>query len=595
LLLAAPASQPAPSQPPDLDTILYSAYGDAQNVKLLEGLLADPDPVTRQEAVLDLSQTHNELALPLISGAMADQHHGVRAAAVMGAAQFDPALSSQILVQGLADKDAAVLLAALRTAASMRLPALGPQIVALLDNADPLVVSTALETLSSLASPAPVDKLKKLLASPSPAVALRAAQNAMLLTDAHAIADEIAALASSPDGACHGAALAAIGKFCPDKLALLDQAKASPDPLVRTGAALGYQFSAQRAPIKAMLDDPSPMVRLAAIKAAGALKCEDCTDKLLQIMLSAPEDWEHFPPASSQSHLAARESLRQIGTDAVVNAAAAIVAQLPAKLDQAAKVEPGASAQAADETAKKRKKFIPRGPEQQLQQRNAASACWILGQLKSPKALPDQVKILSDYSVHLPMQAQSIQAMGLIGDKSAASPLIAALGQFRTDGQAYVDTLAAQQPPPPFSHRNAQAAIEALGELKAADAWPAIKAIVGVKAKGLRLNGPATMAMRVAPQLIGADNRKTAEQPVADVVADANYGITAQYEAILAAGKLKLADVLPAIHEVMTNQRPCWAVLKACQWATYQISGQASPITEPVVSQGHWIIRKSDK
>jgi HEAT repeat protein len=293
--------------------------------------------------------------------------------------------------------------------------------------------------------------------------------------------------------------------------------------------------------------------------------------------------------------LAARLALCQIGTDAVADAAPAIIGQLPAKLDEAADVKPQTSAEIAKENARKRKAFIPRGPQLELQQRNAAAACWILGQLKSPKALADQIRLLADYSIHMSMQTDNIRAMGLIGDKSAIDPLIAALGRFRPDGQAYLDALTNHGPPPPFSHQNMQAAIEALGDLKAPQAWPAIKAILDCKAKSLRLRGAATSTMKAAPNLIDADNRKAVEQTIAEVAADSNFGLTAQYEAILAAGKLKLASALPVINEVMTKQRPCWTVIRACAWATYQITGQAPPLTEPILSEGHWIIRKSDR
>jgi hypothetical protein len=193
------------------------------------------------------------------------------------------------------------------------------------------------------------------------------------------------------------------------------------------------------------------------------------------------------------------------------------------------------------------------------------------------------------------MQADNIRAMNLIGDKSAVPHLIAALGQFRTDGQAYLDALAGTGPVPLFSHQNVQAAIEGFGDLKAPQAWSAIKAIVDCKAKTLRLGRAAASAMRAVPNLIDADNRKTIEQTIAEVAADSSFGLTAQYQGILAAGKLKLASVLPAIHDVMTRQRPCWSILRACAWATYQITGQAPQLTEPVVNQGHWIIRKSDR
>ena len=316
------------------------SFGDADDVRLLASLLDDPDPRVREHATADLGTTDNPTALPHIRRGLADANLEVRQAAVTAAAQFPPRLSAKIVTAALADPDARMVWTALRAAVELSLKSAAPQLRALLARDAPALRMSALKTLTRLALPAEAGSLKTLLSAPSPAVRLAAAENASLLApaDAGGALADLTRLARRGTPAVRGAALAAMGKLDPTTAAeLADNASEHTNPLVRRGAVRAFQHAGRKNRIRTFLADPSPMVRLAAVRAAGKLKCADCAEPIFTILLDAPfDDWFEKPlqrtPPAGDLHLAAREALESIATPQIAQLAARALAGTSAEL-----------------------------------------------------------------------------------------------------------------------------------------------------------------------------------------------------------------------------------------------------------------------
>ena len=290
-------------------------FGDARSIELLEALTRDADARVREQAVYNLGETDNVAALPIIARAMSDQAANVRGAAVAAAAYLGMGDFGSVISAGLNDKDKDVVVLACSCAAKRSYVAAQGQLAKLLDGDEPAVQIAALEALTSLKLAAPVARLKALLAGSSTAVRLGAVSNAALLdaAQAGALLATLADVARNDDSpAVRGAAVASLGALAFDANApAIAEAWKDANALVRRGAVEAYIHAEKAPPIKEFFADPSPMVRLAAIRLAGQRKLPDAVPLLLDAFRNVADDL---------AHNAAAQSLRQIGGDAVATA-----------------------------------------------------------------------------------------------------------------------------------------------------------------------------------------------------------------------------------------------------------------------------------
>lgn len=313
---SAPADSAAPAWVAPFDFRQSRDYfGDEQNVRLLGELLKDEDSSVREQAARDLGQTHNIKAMPLLAQAAKDKSPDVRAAAVAAAMEYGMADFAQMILQALSDEDKTVVLSACRAAVYCQLPQAKDSLVKSMDRPDGAVQLAAIEAMTALKLAAPADKLQAATKSPSVSIRRAVAMNALLLTadQAAKLLADIAVMADKDQPAVREAALAVLGKFALDaNRAAIEQARKDANPLVRRGAVEAYRNAAQAGVMKEFLADASPLVRLAAIRGAGDLKAQDAVAGLFEQLQSVEDEL---------SHMAARESLRQIGMQEVAVAA----------------------------------------------------------------------------------------------------------------------------------------------------------------------------------------------------------------------------------------------------------------------------------
>ncbi len=551
-------------------------FGDATNVELLAGLLNDPDQSVREQAIRGLGETHNTLALPHIRGALKDAASNVRAAAVTAAVEFPADASADIVIAGLADADSAVVIRALRTVRRMELTTAAQPVAKLLAR-ESSITPVVLDTLTHLKRPAAAEKLKELINSDSVRVRLAAAGNILLLDPAGAagLVDDLEAIAKSDrPAAVRASAIVALAKFAFDRArGLVAAAGTDPDPLVRRSALLAWRNAGRKDAIRAFLDDKSPMVRIAAIRAAGELKCEDCADRLFRILMSAPIDTRRTAPARANSvDLTARDALRRIGTKRGVALAARGLRMSAGRLEISQKFP-------------------------QIT-RNARTCCWILGELKSTAAFDVQLSMLGSLKLDSPVLPTVVEALGKIGDRRAVEPLIEKTKYSVKKGKIWLRTRL-QMPPPDveYSEETAAALVVALARLKAFEAVGPIHktALGGTLAGGIdMLEKSRSAAVQALGSLVNATNREEIEKTLAYVLASEHHGDLARFRAAVSAGKLKSEVSLDALKQLLNRHRPEKRVMHAAAWAIQEITGTTPTIPNPITRQnGQWIVKKA--
>ncbi|MFB3890477.1 MAG: HEAT repeat domain-containing protein [Phycisphaerae bacterium] len=642
-----PAAETQPSEPTWVPVKSYrndgySSYqlkeyfGDAANIKLLGDMAKDPDALAREQAVRDLGQTHNVAAAPLIQAAMKDADPNVRAAAAGAAYELSLGGYERTILDALADADGRVVMTALRMVRNLKLSTAAKDIAPLLAGGNAPIQADALATLTDVGQPAATDALTALFRSPSPAVRLRAAENAALVDKAKAadVTGALAELAAKDAPAVRGAALAALGTLAFDSSrAAIDASAKDADPQVRRGALAALQNAGKRDRIKPFLDDPSAMVRLAAIRAAGQLRCEDCTGRLFELMQAVEDDLAHF---------AARQSLRQIGTPQVNAQAGAVVqeankslAPLQKALDDVGKIASDLNAKLApyertlsdlkaSRAAQQRidvaqaeldKAMVPFDAQQVLvdaarakfnrAMRNLRSACWLLGELKGAEEFDTRMAIVSGsvaakdtdvIKIDSDVLIETVFSLGRLGRPEAAGPINAVLAKSAAMAPGFFS-----DHPPPGSRYNGRVVIscvEALAALHNSDGLDSMRAIKEVRIKMAgRLNEESEAIMRSLPMLTTPANRATIEKEFIDkAIDDPTFLLPVRFEAIKSAGKLKLEGqtTVRLIKKVLLEERPDRNMMRVSAWAIKRITNETLPISDPVVYQGDWIIRKRE-
>lgn len=583
------AGTAAAQSPPRLDEpvcpsgeLRVATYGDGENVRLLGGLLDDADALVRQEAAIGLGETHNPAALEPLRKAAADAHVGVRCAAVVAAAEFPADRSGDIVMAALASDESREVQAALRSVRRMELTPAGDAVARLLSSQDAAVQAAALVTLAELGRPVDAARLVALLKSPSPGVRQRAAQAAQRATSDPALLAELGRLATEDRSPVRAEALKALGRHDFAKAApLVETARQSDDPMLRRGAVWACHHGRQTAAIRAYLDDPSSMVRLAAIRAAGELKAADTVDRLFELLFDVPDEL---------SHLAARRSLRQIGNQSVIDGAGQRFVRHAPTYAIATPVVGGGPGpiRSREELAALRKL-----------ERNLRACCWLLGKMKSKVAFEERQATFDESIKTLPvvdyasrLLAELVESLGVLGDPRPIDPMIELLRNCGRRGRAKLVAELSMRPGPPYSDEVTCATIVALRDLGATKAVPAMIEVGNVNVQTMRLTRPAAAAARVMPDLVTAENRSAITKYLNGLMTEPGYGLIARFEAAKAAGRLKLDTALPALRKTLDEDRTTLLLMQAAAWAIQEITGRTPPIPEPKINQGDWIIRK---
>jgi HEAT repeat protein len=589
LLAAAAMAADGPLAEPQLKTpdLTEETYGNDWNVSALGELVGDEDMYTRVWAVQALGQTHNLKALPYIQRALGDADPSVRVTAVKAAADVGRGGALDMLVGAIRGGETDMVLAALRAVADLDLTTVTADVAGMATSTDETVRAAAIKTLTALSVPADAGVLAGLIADKSLAVRLAALESALLLNTAPALGEALLA-GAGPDNppAVRSLAVEAVGKLAwSSARTQVFAAGQDADPLVRLGAVRAYIHAGQGRPAAVFLDDPSQMVRLAAIEAAGQFKQADRTERLFELLFAADEDMTRH---------AARTALARIGGDKVAKTAADA---LPRWAEM--KPPPPPSTQPASRSAQKGEPPADQDrPSAERIAANTASCCWLLGELKSHEGFDYQLGMLSNADILSPVLTVQAAAIGKIGDRRAVAPLVGLLEKCRTRGAAWLTATMSGRQPPPWNPDVPCGIIRGLAAMKAADQIGAVIAMGSVTSTyGGRIDESAQATIEALAELATDDNRAAVDRFVTQVVSpDGQYTLTARFRAAKVAAAMETKSALPALQSVLTDERPGRAMMLAAAWAVQQITGQTPQVGEPRRKQDrNWVVTEIDE
>jgi HEAT repeat protein len=600
------AAQPPPEPPETADLWDKELFGSAKNVELLVELLAGDDIRVREQAAGQLGETNNKLALPHLVKAADDPAASVRVAAVGAMAHF-PHQADATVIKALADPAREVKFAAMRVAGTCAssegeiAPAVSKAIITLLDSDDPAVQAEAIHAMTQRHLAVPGKALAGLLGSSSSAVRLRAAQNAALVKgdEVSAVRDEIRRSAASGDAAVRCEALRALGILdYAGGQGELEKSAGDKSPLVRLGVVRGYQAAGQTAKVRVFLDDPSEMVRLAAIRASGDPAGAEAAQRVLELMLQAPLR----ELRSEDSHAAARECLIAMHSEAMPRLAADAMAEEIRKL--------AAIGEELKSIIRKYKKPLEPGEVREdftkvneavtyrrdTHQRNIGTCCRILGAYRSTLAMESELNLLKTEPTDSSLLGDVAWSLGRIGNERARAPLEALLAKYVALGR---EDLRARgvQPPPHIAYNDYSAGevVEALAMLKDSRAFENILEIATMKdggGGGHRLYWPVLKAFEAFPLLQTPATARRIDDAFIGVIGDPGEEFDAQrYSLMLFAARQNRTAALPAIRKAMAQRRR-QKMIDMAAWAIWKLSGQVPDIPDPMPLQGSdWIVQ----
>ncbi|NLW88071.1 MAG: hypothetical protein GXY38_14505 [Planctomycetes bacterium] len=547
-------------------------FGDDANVLLLADLLKDEDPLVRERALADLSQTDNPLAVAHIRRMTQDPSPHVRSAAVQAAGNLGVGGCDEIVIEALESPDAPQLHAAIAAAGRLNLKSAAGRLEKLVAHADASVSAGALAAMTQLELPCPDEALLDALNNASALVQLAAAQNAAIAPRQDKVREALARLGADGEPMVRGTALVALaGAAGPAQIEdLVRQALIAEQPVLRAAGVHALRKTAQAHRAAGFLDDASAPVRLAAIEAVGELKYEPAADKVAAIMLDSPD---------MQTHLAAREALGELGADWAVPHAVRILTEL------------GDSLHAAHGAVARWDKSAPQeytAEQRDMLARNVSAAAWLLARCNSDAGMDQMVKLIGKLHVDNSAMVELARSAGALGDARAAQPLVGALERSTKGAQEHLIVSFFDRPPSlPFSPEVAVALTRALADLKATQALPSIDAAIKTSARGMRLVEPVAAG---ADALFDLADAATAEPLLKIILEDSSFSVGAKYEAARTAGRMKLAALLPQLQQQLA-ERQCRSLINATAWAIEQITGQSPDLPQPLARQGDWIIR----
>ncbi len=409
---------------------------DAATHDMLRSMLAEKDPVAREEALRALGRIGDPNDAGLVRERVRDPHPQVR-------------------------------LAAVRAAGTLGLSLTPEELEALSRDASPAVRAAVVAAIPSLAAPGKLDHWKRGLADKDAPVRRAAALAAARLAGSAKFVQE--QWTSETDGAAAAEmfrVLLRAQRATPDRLRLLPPALASEHPGVVAAAISAMETAETEAlgeTILEKLGDPYRVVQDAAVRAAGRLKLEASVPALLEMLDDA--DAALRPAICATLGLmggsdsvqalaqrladdrdlftqqAAADALRKIHSDEACEALV-LMLESPRTTTRRESVrvlgqwdepglainvnpllkdsEPVVAAEAAQALGRLKHassrllllERLKKGPAA-VQERVA----WALGQYRAKEAVPQLSKLLS--SKHEALEATSAEALGLIGDKTA--------------------------------------------------------------------------------------------------------------------------------------------------------------------------------
>lgn len=623
------AGEPAPPSEPILegDEVPHPTFGDARNVKLFDELLDDEDVRVRERAAAELGQTHNPAALVPLRKAAQDPSPAVRTAAARGAAELGP-VGKDVIFDLLQDEDDAPLLAAMEAVVALNFRDVTPRVQSLTRHKREIIRYSALRTLTALQQPVKAADMKRLLEDPSPAVRVEALQNALLLKSAKDLKNEFIRLAGkSQPVVVRAAAVECLGAFLLNPtsptpttqpttaeakprpkpwVALEDYAKIAKEknPLLRRAVVRIYQRHRLPENILPFLSDPSPLVRLAAVRAMLNLPKPEAVEPLVKLFLSAPDD---------ETHNTARTALQNIGGAPVGRAIAEQLPRIMADtktsnqaMEEIRKKIDALSKQLEDAESKKKKAddkltqelSVQRGNMDSLQrqqeqfQRNAISCCYLLGILERKEGFDELLRLSTSLSIDSPILGELAVALGRIRDPRAIAPLQKVLAECSKKALPYLKAMTTMATPPPFSEKVTGQVIQALVALGDKSSTDAILRLTRLHVMTMRLGTVISYVLDITPKLTTEENQKEIDKFLLSCLLDKNLSSLVQWKAIRLAGKLKFSRALPVLKKILYQDRECTSLMTIAAWAIQQITGSDKPpkIPQPVLRQGDWII-----
>ena len=514
--------------------IVKAWFGDARNVELLAGLVNDPDPYVREQAVRDLAQTHNRAAWPLVQAALKDKHPVVRAAAAAGALECSPDDAATLLAATLKDTDPFVVRRALSVVRHLNATGLRQEVLA---SASGESTADALATLTALRLAAPPEKLRAFLGDASLRVRVEAARNAEFLEDGRDVLDALKEAAAGSVVPLSAAAIPALGKLDPAGAAgRIQQALSHQSPLVRKAAVQACQAAGNGAPIRRMLDDPSQMVRYAAVQAAGRLKREDCVDRLFELLFDAAVDDEKTQLVQPyRFDLAARDALSQIGTQKVIDRCAKTIESAVATGLGEVSISQAAAKGDGDRLRMTLRAALS---EDRVADRNLRACSWILGEHKSKAGYDAHFTLAKAVQLDTHVFPVVVEALGKIGDPRAKDWVSQRLAFCRRQGIRMLIESTKMQPA--YVEYSEPATVELLiaaARLGIDDAADRMADIAEVQGAGLRLGGrEAAVAIRELSRLPQEARAKRIDKAISTLLGPDGYPLLAVFEAALAAG-----------------------------------------------------------
>jgi HEAT repeat protein len=580
LLLCVTAAASERAKPSIPGVFVPRAYfGTDRNVQLLAGLLTDGDDRVRERATRDLGQTDNPLAITAVTGAMKDPSPLVRIEALRARLALQPSQAAPLVTAAMNDTDPRVVRAAIQLARHLKDAGLNAAITKQLEQDDASLRASALRTLTmrNVAVDAAIlanlirsgttdDDHYRTLTGGAWGVRLAALQNAILASK-HAGLRSAAVEVVSKNGPAEGvaAAVAAAGKQ--GDTDLLERIARDKNSILRRGACRGWAAMGNTKRVAAFLDDPSPQVRLAAIRYACGVAMSEETDHLARLMVQAPDD---------TTHRAARVALGKIGPTAAPEIASTLDAQW--------KMHP---------KARSSKLNRPTGGRAALQRdRNIRSCLVLLGELKSPTSVPVMMEMFGQLDIGDSLVGELADASSAIGDRRLIPPLRAALAVVEKRAANYLAAKSnSKMKPPVFSESVTGRVGRALLVFGDTESYKTIVALICLHRGGMPLIRANPLLLSKSGVMVNSPMKREIEDLWAHIISHASFCRSSQYWAMLAAGEHRSAAATTALQTSLTHHRSSRLLMQSAAWALERITGKPTSCGQPMQNEGQWTVR----
>jgi HEAT repeat protein len=571
----------APAVPKRIDR---PTFGGERIVTLLGSLLDEDDPMVRQQAVQALGQTHNDRAIPAITRAAGDADPAVRKAAIDAAAELGYPKALAIIAGGLNDPDPAVVRYALAATARLKLLDRADRVTALLAGEDGLLQTAALQCLTALGRGAPAGQLTEFLGRDDIALRLAAADNARCAKAAKPLLTALRQrFAQDASPAVRARAIEALGTLAPaDSRELLDQANQEANVLIRAAAVRAWAAGKTSAQVADALDDPSPLVRLEALRAAGRVDLIARRDRIAELMLTAPDEL---------THLAARDALANMGRDDIKQHIAKSLDHALTEGKKLARPLDGLSKQdQLPPPQQARQKRMSRRAERL--ERNAATCCWLLGHWREQTIGYDTLlSVLKRVELDSPVLGRAAWALGYIGRAEAAEPLAKILALCRKRGVLYLRAMAAMRMGPPYSEDVTAEVAIALARLGYRPAMKTMVAIARTRVMDSLLSGASRGMVEALAMLMTDADRPMLARLCVEIIETPTFSMATHAATAVVVGRKKLAPAEPAVR-MMFDRRETRLTMAVAAWALGELTGKTPEIPQPVQNQGDWILKE---